>query len=165
VGNLQGKIPASIAPEFQRALLGSGSKVDFSNAVTRRGYSATTGDHVPGCGQVPTYTTRHKPGASDGKEGFSGRTPAASLIPGQDGLDGTTGILVRKDDGSVSTYDSKFEFQLLDFDVVDENDDGVFEPGECVIIKNIRIKNSGMTALKLIRILSINSWRRRNADA
>lgn len=65
----------------------------------------------------------------------------------------------------MSTYDSKFEFQLLDFDVVDENDDGVFEPGECVIIKNIRIKNSGMTALKLIRILSINSWSRRNADA
>lgn len=72
-------------------------------------------------------------------------------------MDGTAEILVRNDDGSVSTYDSKFEFPLLDFDVVDENDDGVFEPGECVIIKNIGIKNIGMTALVLIRILSINN--------
>lgn len=112
---------------------------------------------MPGCEPVPTYTTRHKPGASDGKDGASGRTPVTSLSPGQDGLDGTAGILVRNDDGSVSTYDSKFEFQLLGFDVVDQNDDGVFEPRECAIIKNIRIKNSGMTALTLIRSLSVNN--------
>ena len=103
---------------------------------------------MPGCVQVPTYTTRHKPAASDGKPGAPGRIPIASLRPGQDGLAGTVGILLRNDDGSFSTYDQKFEYQLLDFDVVDENNDGIFEPGECMIIKNIRIKNSGMTALK-----------------
>ena len=101
---------------------------------------------MPGCEQVPTYTTRHKSGASDGKDGAPGLTPATSLQHGHDGLDGTAEILVHNDDGSISTYDSKFEFQLLGFDIVDENDDGVFEPRECVIIKNIRIKNSGMTA-------------------
>lgn len=101
---------------------------------------------MPGCEQVPTYTTRHRPGASDGKVGASGRTPATSLNVGQNGLDGTGSIHVRNDEGSISTYHSKFEFQLLGFDVVDENDDGVFEPHECVIVKNIRIKNSGMAA-------------------
>ena len=30
--------------------------------------TATTGDHVPGCSLVPTYTNRHKPGASHGKK-------------------------------------------------------------------------------------------------
>ena len=119
---------------------------------------------MPGCEQVPTYTTRHKPGASDGNDGASGHTPATSLKPGQDGLDGTAGIHVRRDDGSISTYESKFEFELLGFDVVDQNDDGVFEPRECVIIKNIRIKNTGMTTLALIRSLPINNRRRRNAD-
>ena len=148
MGNLQGKIPASIAPQFHRALLGS-AEGDFSNAITHRGYSAPTGDHMPGCEQVPTYTTRNKPGASDGKDGPSGRAPATSLKPGQDGLDGSARILVRNYDGSVNTYESKFEYQLLGFDVVDENGDGVFEPRECVIIKNIRIKNSGMTGLEI----------------
>ena len=119
---------------------------------------------MPGCEQVPTYTTRHKPGASDGNDGATGRTPATSLKPGQDGLDGTAGILVRRDDGSISTYESKFEFELLGFDVVDQNDDGVFEPRECVIIKNIRIKNSGMTPSALIRSLPTYNRRRRNAD-
>lgn len=111
--------------------------------VNPQGQSTTYGDHAPSYRQVPVYTTRHKPGASDGRKGPSGCTPAALLKPGRDGLDGTAAILVRNDDGSVSTYDSKFEFQLLDFEVVDENDDGIFEPSECAIIKNIRIKNSG----------------------
>ena len=106
---------------------------------------------MPGCIEKPIYKTRHKPGASDGKSGCAGRSPATSLKPGGNGSDGIAEIVVRNDDGSVSTYDSKFEFQLLDFDVVDENDDGVFEPGECVIIKNIRIRNSGMKTMGFSR--------------
>ncbi|KAL8834147.1 MAG: hypothetical protein Q9170_003894 [Blastenia crenularia] len=143
VSNLQGKIPANIALQFERALLGSGAKDDFLNAVSPRGYSAMNGDHAYDCRQMPAYTTRHKAGAPDGNKGSSGRSPAVPVSPGRDGSDGTVGILVRYDDGSVSAYDSKFEFELLGFDVVDENGDGIFEPGECVIIKNIRIKNSG----------------------
>lgn len=165
MGNLQGKIPASIVPQFERALLGSGSKDGFSNAVSPKGYSAMMGDHASDCRQVPTYTTRHKPGAPDGNKGSSGLSPAAPLKPGQDGLPGTVGILVRHDDGSLSTYNSKFEFQLLGFDVVDENGDGVFEPGECVIIKNIRIKNSGTTAFKFNNVSFADCRHRRDADA
>jgi hypothetical protein len=31
----------------------------------------------------------------------------------------------------------------VSFDVVDENDDGIFEPGEHLLVKNIRVQNTG----------------------
>ena len=92
---------------------------------------------------MPTYIKRYKPGAPDGRQGPSGRTPTARLTPGRDGSDGNAVIVVNCYDGSVSRYDSKFEFQLSEFEVEDENGDGIFELGECVIIKNIRVKNLG----------------------
>jgi len=143
-----------MAPQFQRALLGSHSEIDLASTVATIGGPSANGGHTPRCQQVPTYTTRRKPGASDGERGSSGLAPTAVLTPGRDGLDGTAAIIIRSDDGSVSTYDSKFEFQLLDFEVVDQNNDNIFEPGECAIIKNIRIKNSGTTALTLLRTLN-----------
>ncbi|KAL8673302.1 MAG: hypothetical protein Q9168_002264 [Polycauliona sp. 1 TL-2023] len=143
VCNIDGTIPAHIAAQFQRALRAPGCDEDFSQAIVPRGHSTANAQHASDCRQVPVYTSRYKTGASDGKTGPSGRAPATPLHPGQDGLDGTVGLLVRQDNGTVSTYDAIFEFQLLGFDVVDENGDGVFEPGECAIIRNIRIKNSG----------------------
>ncbi|KAF2233610.1 hypothetical protein EV356DRAFT_198994 [Viridothelium virens] len=43
----------------------------------------------------------------------------------------------------MTSYTSAFEFRLVDFELVDENDDGIFEPGECEIIKEIIVKNTG----------------------
>jgi len=123
----------------------------LSDASIWAGQLSTSVRHAPGCKQKPVYTTRRRPAASNGRQGPSGRAPTAALEPGRDGLDGTAAILVRNGDGSISRYDSRFEFQLLDFEVLDENDDGIFEPGECVIIKNFRIKNTGRIISNVIQ--------------
>ena len=76
------------------------------------------------------------------------------MSPGRNGSDGSFAISVRNGDGSMSTYDSPFDFLLLDYEVVDENEDGIFEPGECAIIRNIRIKNNGILGSRESRALS-----------
>lgn len=50
-----------------------------------------------------------------------------------------------------STYPSIYQLKVVSFDVIDENEDGVNEPGEHLFIQNIRVENTG----KLRSILSI----------
>jgi hypothetical protein len=141
-----------MAPQFQRAIAGVDPNLGSTIVPIPRGESSLIGGHEPGCKQVPTYRTHRKPGATDGEKGSSGRTPTNLLTPGRNGSSGSGAILVRHDDGSVSSYQSHFEFQLIDFEVVDENDDGIFEPGECAIIKNITVKNTGKVTLEESKI-------------
>jgi hypothetical protein len=42
-----------------------------------------------------------------------------------------------------STYPSIYQLKVVSFDVVDENEDGVNEPGEHLLVKNIRVENTG----------------------
>jgi len=51
--------------------------------------------------------------------------------------------MIRHSDGHLEIFNSKFEIQLVDFEVVDEYEDGIFEPGECVRVRNITVKNTG----------------------
>ncbi|KAF1992020.1 hypothetical protein K402DRAFT_459220 [Aulographum hederae CBS 113979] len=120
----------------QQALLNSDS-----TALARRDQLSRDTVHLPSCQQE--YITHNRPGARNGKKGSSGRTPTALLLPGRDGVDGTAFICVQNSNGSVSTYKSKFQSKLLDFEVIDENNDSIFEPGECVVISNFKIKNCG----------------------
>lgn len=143
MNNVAGYIPNSIAPQFRQALLGSGSS--YSNSATSNAlvpYGNSTSSHTSQSRQVVTYTSRHRPGAASGPDGEPGRSAAGpSPRKGSDGGSGHASIFVHHQDGSASSpYWAKFEFQLVSFDVVDENDDGIFEPGECAIIKNIRLE-------------------------
>ena len=51
--------------------------------------------------------------------------------------------VVNYDDGRSETYPTKYDVRLLGFDVVDELEDNVFEPGECLRVRNIRVRNTG----------------------
>lgn len=70
-------------------------------------------------------------------------TPATRLFSGNDGNDGTASFVVIDADGTHSHYRTAFDCALLGFELLDENEDGVFEPGESAIIQNIRITNYG----------------------
>ncbi|ERF75585.1 hypothetical protein EPUS_04565 [Endocarpon pusillum Z07020] len=81
--------------------------------------------------------------ACDGKDGQPGAIIADSLFPGTDGRDGKTTIYVRHADGTRHEYSTRYKLELVDFDVEDENGDGIFEPGEHLFIRRIRVKNTG----------------------
>lgn len=137
---MAGIIPASLVPQ-----VGFGNNsltVASSGALTR----SSAGGHAPGCRQVPTYRTRSRPSAADGCRGPAGRTPTTRLQPGRNGENGSVYFVIFGRDWARTTYRPRFEFQLVEFEVVDENQDGIFEPGECAIIQNIRVRNTGKFA-------------------
>ncbi|GAW12934.1 hypothetical protein ANO14919_023070 [Xylariales sp. No.14919] len=99
--------------------------------------------HCTGCDSHPlTQTYKRVPGL-DGLDGRSG-TPITSVLQnGVGGLQGNLTIVVQKPDGSRQEYTSLYSLALTDFDVEDENGDGIFEPGEHLFIRRITIQNSG----------------------
>ncbi|KAF7506176.1 hypothetical protein GJ744_012156 [Endocarpon pusillum] len=96
-----------------------------------------------GCGTTEVYKKFQKLPACDGKDGQPGASIADSLSPGTDGHDGKTTIHVRHADGTRHEYSSPYKLELVDFDVEDENGDGIFEPGEHLFIRRIRVRNTG----------------------
>lgn len=80
----------------------------------------------------------------NGENGHSGAPCSIELHSGLDGLRGNVAIVVQRSDGSQQEYSSLYSLELIDFDVEDENGDGVFEPGEHLLIRRITVQNSGM---------------------
>ncbi|KAK3369700.1 hypothetical protein B0T24DRAFT_633081 [Lasiosphaeria ovina] len=64
-------------------------------------------------------------------------------IPGPGGPPGRGEINVIQGDGSVRTYPSRYRVEVVSFDVHDEGDDGINEPGEHLIVSNIVVTNNG----------------------
>ncbi|KAI0454191.1 hypothetical protein F5B21DRAFT_244100 [Xylaria acuta] len=52
-------------------------------------------------------------------------------------------MAILKSDGSRREYSSLYSLALTDFDVEDENGDGIFEPGEHLFVRRITVRNSG----------------------
>jgi hypothetical protein len=42
-----------------------------------------------------------------------------------------------------ATYPDRYRIQVIGFDVVDENEDNINEPGEHLLVRNIRVQNFG----------------------
>ncbi len=85
--------------------------------------------HCVGCDAHPIYHKLSRVRGLNGQEGPPGR-PAS--------------IIVRSNRGGGSRrYTSRYDLRLVDFDVEDENEDGIFEPGEHIYIRRIRIRNTG----------------------
>ena len=76
-----------------------------------------------------------------GPDGTPGNVPLNILYAGQRGADGSCRITVVR--SVAATFSRRYEIVVIGFDVADENDDGIFEPGEHQIVKNIRVKNCG----------------------
>jgi hypothetical protein len=72
-------------------------------------------------------------------------------MPGRHGLGQ---IIVERANGKQDTYNARYRLELVSFDMLDENQDGIYEPGERIIIQRIRIKNTG----SLNRPVFINTW-------
>jgi hypothetical protein len=83
------------------------------------------------------------PGGRGGPGGNGGRFPASTLTAGRPGPNGNTDIEVVMENGSTRSYPDRYRLVVVGFDVVDENNDGINEPGEHLIVKNIIVRNQG----------------------
>jgi len=99
--------------------------------------------HCIGCDPVPVFAKRNRVAAAVGQDGTPGVEPAVHLLPGADGNPGRADLIVRSATGE-QTYQSKYQLELVDFDLEDENADGIFEPGEHLYVRRIRVRNSGV---------------------
>lgn len=99
--------------------------------------------HCTGCDAIPVFQKRERQPGADGMDGRRGDTPIAPLFPGADGRPGVAAIHVTSKTGPEQTYRSHYQLELVGFDVEDENEDGINEPGEHIFIRRIRVKNTG----------------------
>jgi len=79
----------------------------------------------------------------DGLDGLRCESPIAPLFPGQDGRNGTVIIVVTSKSGPEQIFRSCYPLELVDLDVEDENEDEIFEPGEHLYVRRVRVKNTG----------------------
>ena len=96
-----------------------------------------------GCNPVPIHTKFERVPALDGRDGRPGASRTTPLFAGAAGQEGSATIVVRMRDGNTQEYTSKYSLELIDFDIEDENGDGIFEPGEYVYVRRIRVRNNG----------------------
>ena len=96
-----------------------------------------------GCNPVPITTKFERTQALDGRDGRPGASVTTPLFAGATGQEGTAIILVRMPDGRQQEYTSIYRLELIDFDIEDENGDGIFEPGEYIYVRRIRVRNNG----------------------
>lgn len=101
--------------------------------------------YCTGCDVIPVFQDRRRVKGDDGVDGQNGEKPIVPLFRGKDGRPGQGLICVRsRTAGEVDKqYRSRYQLELVDFDLEDEGADGIFEPGEHLFIRRIRIKNSG----------------------
>jgi len=92
--------------------------------------------------QVPHY--RSNPGGRRGRDGRDGSAPTWTLSAGPNGRNGSARINVEDSAGTAKSYANRYHLVVKSFEVVDENNDGIYEPGEYLIVKNIIVHNQGM---------------------
>jgi hypothetical protein len=97
-----------------------------------------------GCEAIPIYRTQSRMKGDDGPRGRNGNPVEDVLLRGTAGASGRAQIIVRYSNGDRPRYDRCYDLQLVDFDLEDENGDGIFEPGECVVVRRITVKNAGI---------------------
>jgi hypothetical protein len=80
----------------------------------------------------------------DGCVGQTGVEAKVILKNGRDGANGSFGIYIADQKGHITgPFSSAFKLELVDFDIIDGNEDGIYEFGEEIILRNIRVKNVG----------------------
>lgn len=89
-------------------------------------------------------TSHSNSGGWAGRDGDSGRSGGANIAVGADGEDGTFSIEVAGDSaGSPATYRARYDLQLCHFVHLDASSDGIYEPGEKIILRAIQVENTG----------------------
>lgn len=136
-GNLQ----AMIASAAQRYGARRHQRIDPGSCHCKNG----TGNCY-GCQSVPIHNDLHRVAGRNGRDGRPGLCVDTPIFAGSTGQSGRVTFHVRNHDGSEQQYTTRFQLELVDFDVEDENGDGIFEPGEHAFICRIRVRNTGEIA-------------------
>ena len=100
-------------------------------------------EHCAGCAATPIWRNYSRPKGIDGRKGAAGEGVSDALLDGAEGIKGRAVIVVVHRAGDLTRYDRRFSLQLEDFDLEDENGDGIFEPGEHIVVRRVRVKNTG----------------------
>jgi hypothetical protein len=79
----------------------------------------------------------------DGRDGEKGASVTLPLVKGPKGQDGSVTITVEHAGGLTRSYTSAWSLELVDFELEDDNADGVFEPGEFLHIRRVKVRNTG----------------------
>ena len=101
-------------------------------------------------GNVVNSEWHSTPGGRSGRDGRAGSSPTGRLTNGIQGVDGSVEIFIANKKSKLSgPYPSAWSLEVVDYDVCDSNDDGIIEFGEEIKIKNIRVRNSGKSQVKV----------------
>lgn len=139
------------------AMLVSGNNLQRAIVQARRAYNAVERPRVDpgackcgggtgtctGCDMKPIIKNFKRAPGLDGRDGETGASVTVPLHKGTKGEEGTITIAVQHDDGTTRRYNSAWSLELVDFEIEDENADGVFEPGEFLHIRRVRVRNIG----------------------
>ncbi|KAJ9138070.1 hypothetical protein NKR23_g8697 [Pleurostoma richardsiae] len=97
-----------------------------------------------GMSHTSYHSTHHsRPPAPPGPDGPPGYPPNEPIYGGNGGSNGSCQIRVLRKDLTEGTYTSRYRLIVKSFDVIDENEDGINEPGEYLHVKNIVVENTG----------------------
>lgn len=94
--------------------------------------------------------TYNRPAGAQGQQGFHGAPPSTFLRAGANGAHGSVQIKVKSSNGMESIYPDKYHITVVSFELVDENGDGINEPGEHIIVRNICVQNLGRYRSSLV---------------
>jgi len=109
-------------------------------------YYACCGGSYCTCGRhnrQSRYTRHTRPPGNKGNQGPPGSRPHSYLSGGAGGVRGAAHIHISNLDGTEAIYPSLYNIVVVGFEVVDENGDGINEPGEHVLVRNIYVQNTG----------------------
>ncbi|CAO2648302.1 Nn.00g075690.m01.CDS01 [Neocucurbitaria sp. VM-36] len=148
---------ALTAPMGALLVSGNGNNLQRAIVQARRAYHAVerpradpgackcgggTGN-CTGCDMKPIRKNLKRAPGLDGRDGETGNNVPTPLLKGSKGNEGTVTIAVQHEDGPTQRYTSVWSLELVDFDLEDENADGIFEPGEYLNIRRVRVRNVG----------------------
>ncbi|MBI4425653.1 MAG: hypothetical protein HY554_18120 [Elusimicrobia bacterium] len=103
----------------------------------------TTESYTGSDGKTHTRTHwHHNAGGSTGPSGSDGRGSRRAASPGAAAPEGKLELLLTDDHGEVQgRFDEIYDLELLGFELESRNVDGIFEPGEEVVVSRIRLRN------------------------
>ncbi|MDB4947254.1 MAG: hypothetical protein JWP97_6788 [Labilithrix sp.] len=132
---------------------GRGGKPGSNGAVGRGGPGGPGGSshawtthesYADGSGRTHTRSKHHSnPGGSHGPAGRDGRAARAVPQPGPSGASGRFTIEVDRGPRGVARYDRRYDVRLVSFRHRNENDDGIYEPEEKVLVTHVEVENVG----------------------
>jgi hypothetical protein len=78
------------------------------------------------------------------------------LSDGDDGNPGISEITVIQANNKAAVFSERYLLRVIDCNVVDENEDGINEPGEHITIKDLVVENYGKTTRRYLAFFYVS---------